>query len=115
MQWDKRRTQKIQIFGREKWNFNHQQGNIPGINKPGVYINKVNIYSIYNDYIINILVRLIYNSQLFSKKEMELAIKNLTPLTLAPKYIKNNSLKSMCKIYMRKINCTEKIKEDLNK
>ena len=34
----------------------------PGINKPGVYVNKVNILSIYNYYIINILIRLILNS-----------------------------------------------------
>ena len=63
----------------------------PGINKPEVYVNKVNIVSIYNYYIIDILIKII-NSQLFSNKEMELAIKNLTPFTLAPKYIRNNSL-----------------------
>ena len=74
----------------------------PGINKPGVYVNKVNTLSIYNYYIINILIRLIHNSQFFSNKEMELAIKNLTPFTLAPKYIRNNSSKNMYKIYMRK-------------
>ena len=76
----------------------------PGINKPGVYVNKVSILSIYNYYIINILIKLIYyilnrliklihNSQFFSNKEMELAIKNLIPFTLASKYIRNNSLK----------------------
>ena len=64
----------------------------PGINKPGVYVNKFNILSIYNYYIINILIRLIHNSQFFSNTEMKLAIKNLTPFTLAPKYIRNNSL-----------------------
>ena len=85
----------------------------PGINKPGVYVNKVNILSIYNYYIINILIKLTYyiiniliklihNSQFFSNREMELAIKNLTPLTLAPTYIRNNSLKNMYKIYMSK-------------
>ena len=74
----------------------------PGINKPGVYVNKVNILSIYNYYIINILIKLIHNSQFFSNREMELAIKNLTPLTLAPTYIRNNSLKNMYKIYMSK-------------
>ena len=74
----------------------------PGNNKPGVYVNKVNILSIYNYYIINILIRLIHNSQFFSNKEMELAIKNLTPFTLAPKYIRNNSLKNMYKVCMRK-------------
>ena len=74
----------------------------PGINKPGVYVNKVNILSIYNYYIINILIRLIHKSQFFSNKEMEVAIKNLTPFTLAPKYIGNNCLKIMYKIYMRK-------------
>ena len=86
----------------EKWNYNHQQQKTPGINKPGVYVNKVNILSMYNYYIINILIRLIYNSQFFSNKEMELAIKNLTPFTLASKYIRNNSLKNMYKIYMSK-------------
>ena len=65
----------------------------PGINKPGVYVNKFNILSIYNYYIINILIRLIHNSQFFSNKEMELAIKNLTSFTLKPKYIRNNSFK----------------------
>ena len=85
----------------------------PGINNPGVYVNKVSILSIYNYYIINILIKLIYyriniliklihNSQFFSNKEMELAIKNLIPFTLASKYIRNNSLKNMYKIYMRK-------------
>ena len=65
----------------------------PGISKPGLYVNKVNILSIYNYYIINILIRLIHKGQFFSNKEMELAIKNLTPFTLAPKYIRNNSSK----------------------
>ena len=85
----------------------------PGINKPGVYVNRANILSIYNYYIINILIKLTYyiiniliklihNSQFFSNREMELAIKNLTPLTLAPTYIRNNSLKNMYKIYMSK-------------
>ena len=74
----------------------------PGINKPGVYVNKVNILSIYNYYIISILIMLMHNSQFFSNKEMELAIKNLTPFTLAPKYIRSNSLKNMYKIYMSK-------------
>ena len=74
----------------------------PGINNPGVYVNKVSILSIYNYYIINILIRLIHKGQFFSNKEMELAIKNLTPFTLAPKYIRNNSSKNMYKIYMRK-------------
>ena len=74
----------------------------PGINKPGVYVNKVNILSIYNYYIISILIRLMHNNQFFSNKEMELAIKNLTPFTLAPKYIRSNSLKNMYKIYMSK-------------
>ena len=74
----------------------------PGISKPGLYVNKVNILSIYNYYIINILIRLIHNSQFFSNKEMELAIKNLIPFTLASKYIRNNSLKNMYKIYMSK-------------
>ena len=74
----------------------------PGINKPRVYVSKVNILSTYNYYIINILTRLIHNSQFFSNKEMEVAIKNLTPFTLAPKYIGNNCLKIMYKIYMRK-------------
>ena len=73
-----------------------------GINKPGVYVNKVNTLSIYNYYIINILIKLIHNSQFFSNKEMELSIENLTPFTLSPKYIINNSLKNMYKIYMRK-------------
>ena len=49
----------------------------PGNNKPGVYVNKVNILSIYNYYIISILIRLMHNSQFFSNKEMELANKNL--------------------------------------
>ena len=74
----------------------------PGINKLGVYVNKVNILSIYNYYLINILITLIQNSQFFSNKEMELAIKNLTTFTLAPKCIRNNSLKNMYKIYMNK-------------
>ena len=74
----------------------------PGINKPGVYVIKVNILSIYNYYIINILIKLIHNSQFFSNKEIELSIENLTPFTLSPKYIRNNSLKNMYKIYMRK-------------
>ena len=65
----------------------------PGISKPGLYVNKVNILSIYNYYIINTLIRLIHNSQFFSNKEMEIANKNLTPFTLAPKYIRNNSSK----------------------
>ena len=80
----------------------------PGINKPEVYVNKVNIVSIYNYYIIDILIKII-NSQLFSNKEMELAIKNLTPFTLAPKYIRNNSLNTCIRFTWEKlINCTEK-------
>ena len=74
----------------------------PGISKPGLYVNKVNILSIYNYYIINTLIRLIHNSQFFSNKEMELGIQNLTPFTLAPKYIRNNFLNNMYKIYMTK-------------
>ena len=31
----------------------------PGINKPGVYVNKFNILSIYNYYIINILITIL--------------------------------------------------------
>ena len=33
---------------------------------------------------------------------MELGIQNLTPFTLAPKYIRNNFLNNMYKIYMTK-------------
>ena len=65
----------------------------PGISKPGLYVNKVNILSIYNYYIINTLIWLIHNSLFFSNKEMEIANKNLIPFTLAPKYIRNNSSK----------------------